>query len=335
MNNYIKNISKNNLTIYDSIPTSSELFIPTSDLEKLLTNHLVGISLQGLALRTRSKVVKEKICEALGYPIPKSFTKTQPRFPGQNLDVYIQKSMNVQIWNEEIDENRRYAFLKVDTSDTIASIKVITGKKLIGFDKTGKLTTKYQATLSSNKSSALLSTDSDTVINWINYSSLTFEDVSPNFLPSPKGLLPIQEIYDRLTPLIGTQIDYIDSIQERNRGANLHKLICEHLGYNLYNDDGTYPDIKHQLLEVKLQTSPTIDLGLHSPEEGLPVLTINETTFTSKDIRYVIFDGAVENGFIILKRLYVVSGHDFNMHFPICKGRNQKIQLPLPQGFFD
>ena len=335
MINYVENISKSNLTIYDSIPTSSEFFIPTSDLERLLTNHLLGLSLQGLALKTRSKVIKTEICKALGYPIPKTFTKKKPRFPGQNFDVYIQKSMNVQIWNEEIDENRRYVFVKVDTSDIITSIKVITGKKLIDFDKTGKLTTKYQATLAPHKSSALLSRDSDTVINWINYSSLSFKDISPNFSPSPKGLLPIQEIYDRLTPLIGTQIDYIDSLQERNRGASLHKLICEHLGYYLYNDDGTYPDIKHQLLEVKLQTSPTIDLGLHSPEEGLPVLTVDNTTFTSKDIRYVIFDGAVENGFITLKRLYVVSGHHFNVHFPICNGRNQKIQLPLPQNFFD
>ena len=38
-----------------------------------------------------------------------------------------------------------------------------------------------------------------------------------------------------------------------------------YLGYSRYEDKGQFPDIRHQLLEVKLQTSPTIDLGLVLP----------------------------------------------------------------------
>ena len=68
----------------------AEYWIPTHRLEKLLNDGLCGKSLTGLPLRTRSKIVKSAVCEALGYPVPKSFKRTQPRFPGQQLDVYVQ-----------------------------------------------------------------------------------------------------------------------------------------------------------------------------------------------------------------------------------------------------
>ena len=59
--------------------------------------------------------------------------------------------------------------------------------------------------------------------------------------------------------------------QERNRGAALHALVCKALGYAGYQDDGQFPDVRHQLLEVKLQTSPTIDLGLVRPDSTEPL----------------------------------------------------------------
>ena len=79
-------IRQSGLTIYDYIdPRDDRLYIPTYALEVILRDSLVGLSLSGLALRTRSKVVKSAICEALGYPIPRSFAKTQPRFPPNYL----------------------------------------------------------------------------------------------------------------------------------------------------------------------------------------------------------------------------------------------------------
>jgi len=101
--NYI--ISDSGATIYDEqLAESNPLYIPDDALSRLLNEELVGMDLNGIPLRTRSKVVKTRICEILGYPVPKSFKKTQPRFPAQNFDVYIQKSLNVQIWNESIDQ---------------------------------------------------------------------------------------------------------------------------------------------------------------------------------------------------------------------------------------
>ncbi|MEG0528041.1 MAG: hypothetical protein RR531_11050 [Longicatena sp.] len=340
MINYEQYISQSGLSIYDTIsPYNQDLFIPNGALEEILSNYLVGLSLNGLALRTRSKVVKQEICRALGYPIPRSFMKTQPRFPGQNFDVYTQKSLNVQIWNEEVDYNRRYVFLRVNEDDIITRVKVITGNELVQYDRTGTLTTKYQATMQSFGQNHLFSTtDSENVSRWIIDSNNSLNGINPNETPDQFHLLPIDKVFKRLLPMVGKTISYIGAIQERNRGAELHSMICSHLGYSVFHDDGSYPDIANQLIEIKLQTSPTIDLGLHSPEDGAAVINGKDyTTFYSSDIRYVIFDGEVYGNRILLKNLYAVAGCDFTEFFPLFKGKGQnaKIQLPLPINFFD
>ena len=251
---YVDNIRKSGLTIYDVIPPEEiDLFIPTETLEEILSRELVGLSVAGLPLRTRSKFVKSQVAKALGYPVPNSFKKTQPRFPGQNFDVYTQKSFNVQIWNEEVKSSRRYVFLKINDADDITVVRVITGEELAEFDRTGTLTHKYQATMISRPTALLSYEDSTTVNNFI--SSVHNPQFSwPNELPSPCSLLPIDQIFNRLLTLVGQNINYLDALQERNRGAELHALICETLGYQSYEDDGSYPDIKNQLLEVKLQS---------------------------------------------------------------------------------
>jgi len=84
----------------------------------------------------------------LGLPVPKTFQKTQPRFFGQLFDTYIQKSNNLQIWNEDISLSRRYAIIQVSTDDIVQKVRVVTGELLSTFDKTGTFTQKYQARLS-------------------------------------------------------------------------------------------------------------------------------------------------------------------------------------------
>ena len=92
-------IRESGLSIYDPIEIGDpEFWIPTPELEALLSRALKGISFAGLPLRTRSKVMKGHVCQALGYPVPSMFKKTQPRFPGQLFVTYIQKSNNLQIW---------------------------------------------------------------------------------------------------------------------------------------------------------------------------------------------------------------------------------------------
>lgn len=338
MSNYPRNITHSGLTIYDYIsPSDLALYIPTYELQCILKDTMIGLSLGGYPLRTRSKVVKAAVCKALGYPVPMSFKKTQPRFPGQNFDVYTQKSMNVQIWNEEIDAARRYVFLRPDEADVIKAVKIITGEELVQYDRTGTLTRKYQATMNSYGRNICSHKDSPTVHNWIVDSNSNLIKVNPNNYPKRNQLLRISEIYKRLLPMVGKSISYLDAVQERNRGAKLHEMICAHLGYSIFEDDGMYPDIINQLLEIKLQTSPTIDLGLHSPLDGEQILSGEDTDFSSEDVRYAIFDGEVVGCRVLLRNLYLVTGEDFTKYFPLFKGKgtNAKLQLPLPYDFFD
>ena len=328
----IKNSAK---SIYDAIDAS--LLIPTEELEILLKDKLAGLSLAGFPPRTRSKVAKSAICQALGYPIPKSFKKTHPRFPAQNFDTYTQKSNNVQIWNEEIAPDRRYVFLRVDEHDVITTVRIITGDQLSKLDRTGTLTQKYQATMRNFGENRLFSpTDTPAISKWCSAIAPDLSSALPTEMPIPGALIPIAKIYEKLLPLTGTVICYLDALQDRNRGSQLHAAICQKLGYPQYADDGSYPDIVHQLIEIKLQTSPTIDLGLHSPEDEQIVICTSGQSFKSEDIRYIVFDASVDGDAIRLDHLYVVNGRDFTGAFPLFKGKvqNKKRQIPLPKGFF-
>ena len=323
-------------SIYDKVDEDN--LIPSCELESLLRRRLVGVELGRYPIRTRSKVVKSAICEAIGYPVPTSFRKTQPRFPAQNFDVYTQKSLNVQIWNEDIDLRRRYVLVRTDDSSTVTTVRVISGEDLANLDKTGTLTRKYQATMKHYGEDRLFAAfDTPNVNEWVSSSAIDLTAIMPIQKPSAGQLLPIADVYQRLLPLIGTNIDYIDAHQERNRGSALHAKICSMLGYGEYADDGQYPDIIHQLIEVKLQTSPTIDLGMHSPLDEETVLENGDKTFTSKDVRYVILDAKVDSGKITLDHLYVVNGEHFTEAFPLFQGKvqNRKLQIPLPKNFFD
>ena len=323
-------------SIYDKI--DEDRLIPSCELEALLKRRLVGIELERYPIRTRSKVVKSAICEAIGYPVPTTFRKTQPRFPAQNFDVYTQKSLNVQIWNEEIDLRRRYVFVRTDENSIVTTVRIISGEELAKLDKTGTLTHKYQATMKHFGKNCLFSAfDTLNMTEWLSSSTLDLSSTTPILKPSAGQLLPIADIYRRLLPLVGTSIDYIDAHQERNRGSALHAKICSMLGYSEYADDGQYPDIVHQLVEVKLQTSPTIDLGMHSPLDEEILLNNGDKTFTSKDVRYVILDAKIDSVKISLENLYVVNGEHFTEAFPLFQGnvQNKKLQIPLPRNFFD
>lgn len=334
------NIISSKLTIYDKVPVGDPLYwIPTSELEELLSHHLVGHNLSGLPLRTRSKIVKEEVCKALGYIPPKSFKKTQPRFLCQNFDVYTQKSNNLQIWNEEVSPSRRYVLIRICSNDEIKKVKIVTGDILSKLDKTGKLTQKYQASLISIPEDVKLLSKTDTLEmqNIVSTYNGFKVSTSPTEHPKLNEIMPIDEVFKRLQTIVGKRLPYLGALQERNRGDYLHKLACEALGYSSFKDDGRFPDVKHQLLEVKLQTSPTIDLGLFLPsnEESLDVPQIKRQNIRMCDTRYAIFYGNLENNEIIITKCYLVTGEQFFSHYRQFSGIkvNKKLQIPLPEGF--
>lgn len=335
-------IQTSGIDIYSSIEVGDANFwIPTLQLESLLNQGLIGLDLSGLALRTRSKVVKQAVCLALGYPIPQSFKKTQPRFFGQQLDIYTQKSRNLQIWNEELSPTRRYALIQISEQDIVTKIRVVNGQELASLDTTGTITTKYQAGLVVGTESHELISNQDTpeLSIFLNANTVFSKGVSPISEPQAGSLLPIQEIFNRLSPLVGCKFDDPGIDQERNRGEGLHRLICEYLGYSSYEDKGQFPDIRHQLLEVKLQTSPTIDLGLVLPSstDNVDVQQLGYYHPKHRDTRYVIFYAKTDGRFVTLTHIYVSTGADFFTRFRQFEGKvsNGKIQIPLPRTFFE
>ena len=341
-NRFVKAISQSGLSIYDPIEVGDpDLWIPVSDLESLLDSELMGLSLTGLPLRTRSKVVKEQVCRVLGYPVPSSFKKTKPRFPGQCFDTYIQKSNNLQIWNEELTPTRRYAIIHVSEGDVIDEVRVVTGDMLSFLDTTGTLTQKYQARLNPGKSFTELIVDKDTkrLLSLVDESArYQISSASPVDDPSAGSLLPIKTIYGQLRSLINHTFRDSGFDQERNRGAKLHRLVCEYLGYPDYRDDGRFPDVRHQLLEVKLQTSPTIDLGLVCPnsKEALDVPKLNRKQIRHRDVRYALFYAKTDGQRVTLTHFYLTTGETFFRRFPQFQGKvlNKKLQIPLPGDFF-
>ena len=342
--NYVAEIVKSGLNIYSPIAVGDpRLWIPSSDLEALLDFGLHGISLQGMANRTRSKFVKSAVCKILGYPTPRSFTKTQPRFPGQCFDTYVQKANNLQIWNEEISAERRYVLINVAEDDKIQKVKVVTGADLALLDTTGTLTQKYQARLPllGDARAELVSGADTEVLRPLTLQKLipTTFTTPPTSYPTRDALLPMSAIFDRLSGLVNRHFSAVGFNQERNRGGELHKLVCEALGFTAYQDNGRFPDVLHQLVEVKLQTAPTIDLGLVRPDSTdlLDVPQIAGQQVRHCDVRYAIFYGDNNGTTITLTHFFLTNGQDFFNCFTQCQGKvlNKKRQIHLPRTFFD
>jgi len=318
-----------------------ELWIPSAELETLLKKGLLGWSLDGLPIRTRSKVVKTGICETLGYPIPKSFRRVQPRFLGQLFDVYVQKSNNLQIWNEGLSASRRYVLIGVSADDLITDIRVVTGETLAFLDTTGTLTQKYQARFikSENPLELVASIDTKNLTPLLSTDSkIKLADNSPTEYPLSNNILPIAEVFARLSVLVGKVFVDAGIDQERNRGAELHRLVCKSLGFKDYLDDGRFPDIQQQLIEVKLQTSPTIDLGVVLPTstEPLDLSQIKGHQIRHCDVRYAVFGAETNGKLVTINKLVLTTGESFFKRFQQFQGNvlNRKLQIRLPGDFF-
>jgi len=313
--------------IYDDLSDRPMLIYSKGELEAILGHRLAGLCLD-YPIRTRSKVVKEAVCRALGYEPPSSFSKVRPRFLAQGFDVYVQKANNLQIWNEEISPNRRYVLIRVDAAGSVTKVRVVLGTDLAVLDTTGKLTKKFQAKAKSRPATSRLVSVVDTASLLAHVANLSSE--SPI---SPSRFLTIRALYQRLVLLVGQKFKNPGHDQERLRGATLHAIVQKALGEDDYRDNGQIPDVPAQLLELKLQTGPTIDLGLFSPDDGMPVSSLGGVRHS--DIRYAVFYATNNGDSITLDNVIVSTGADFFTCFNKFGGLgvNAKLQIPLPGGF--
>lgn len=318
----IEAIRQSGLSIYESLAGRDHLRLSDHQLQLALTAGLLGLRLN-YKLRTRSKVVKSRICDVLGYPVPKSFKKAQPRFPGQDFDVYTQKALNLQIWNEDVAANRRYVLVRLNSEDLVVAVRVISGAAIAALDKTGTLTSKFQAKSREPIVESVLVSETDT-------------DTVQSLMATTRcsHLVPIDGLYSRLVGLEGTVFENPGHDQERLRGALLHALVQEALGEEEFTDSGQFPDVPSQLLELKLQMSATIDLGLISPDSSEQLGT--KCDALHRDIRYAVYFATLRDNDVRLDHVIVITGADFFKFFRRFEGNivNQKIQIPLPEELF-
>lgn len=329
-------IRRRGLSIYDALSPSDPAFYEFSALEAALRRHLIGLEIGG-AIRTRAKLAKMAVCDALGYPSPSSFAKTQPRFPGQNLDVYVQQSNNLQIWNEEVDPTRRYALIRPDAHDIVRDVRVVTGDALATYDTTGTLTSKYQAKRRSGSSGSSLISPIDTMTmqGWVSHSPPRSARRSDE-APSPGNVLTISQVFERLLQLEGRRIVDPGPTQDRLRGEVLQEEVAKALDAEPYANTGQWPDLRAQAIEVKLQTSPTIDLGLVLPSSTAAAPSLGPD-FRHCDVRYaVVYATPTGTNQLLLTDVVVTTGEDFFQEFVQFGGLtvNRKLQLHLPDTFF-
>jgi hypothetical protein len=336
-------IRASGVSIYEPLGRLPELVYPTPVLEARLAETLTGLQWDAPP-RTRAKMAKTAVCEALGYKSPSTFSQERPRFPGQDVDVYVQMANNLQIWNEEVSPTRRFVLIRVDASNRVTAVRVLTGVEVALLDRTGTLTSKYQAKRRSGRTGSLLVSPVDTG-NLLRLlaplpsppaNSLTGQSAADR--PIDGAVYTIAALFDLLRALVGAEFRDPGTTQDRLRGVAVQRLVSVALGIGTYSDNGQFPDIQSQVLEVKLQLAPTIDLGLVAPNSTAPADVV-AAGLHHCDIRYAVFyaerDPRVAAS-LRLTEVVVTTGGDFFGEFQQFGGRvvNSKLQIPLPRDLF-
>lgn len=324
--------------IYEPLAEHPEVVYTSAELEALLADELIGWVFDA-PIRTRAKLAKQAVADALGYPIPATLQKTKPRFPGQDLDVYVQQSNNLQIWNDEVSPTRRYAVLGLDQRNRVEAVRVVEGVELATFDGTGTLTSKYQAKRLTGRTGSTLVSLKDTPqfvaeLGPVDHlESTALAELRPSDVPWRGRVLGVAALHAKLLGLVGHEL--ADSQSERQRGEQLHRAACEVLGLGSYADTGRFPDIVCQALEVKLQVAPTIDLGLVTPNSEETAVTLSPR-LRHCDTRYLIAYAIRDKINLRIEHVVTTTGADFFSEFRRFGGlvQNRKLQLRLPADFF-
>ena len=298
--------------IGQTIPMTGKSRTDGSNFRKIVTNHLL------------SNYMPEAADE---YEIVPPKQKGVPAFLREYIDTYIVttgNSYNLQVLG------------KINADNCIESIVVMTPDYIENrFGKFGKPTVKQQLIIS-NKKREYIIRDGGMVIADSNLPQeiLASGDETINadvsIKDEPNKVLPIEIIDERISDkLIGKKLDI--SLSTKQRGQQLERMVAYQLGYSGKQDslEGGYPDIRNQMLEVKVQDSPTIDLGKYSPQFEEQI----NDNFTTRTIRYLIaltnaMDGAIDG-------LIMCPGEELGKSFTYVAEKSFKCQRSIPMNFFE
>lgn len=255
--------------------------------------------------------------------VKKKVPKGTPKILNQLLDVQLiskgneRHKFNLQVWNRvptddsilcvtqhnEVIISKDIRFLlgyQDNNKQIISSIGLFTAKDIenvfnVKFTKTK--TIKEQLILSDSfqerlkKEKLYFGKDRFLIpdktrkerIEYIRGNNIRFQD-------QPKGLdhlFPIESLIKIVYN--GLQSHESKWISRKIDSQEVERLIVNSLGYLISDNEtleGYFPDVRNQLLEIKIQSERTVDLGRYTPQRKME---INETPgYTTQDIRYLI-----------------------------------------------
>jgi hypothetical protein len=286
--------------------------------------------------------------------------KGVPKMIREMIDTYIVTTgdtYNLQIWNRYPNSNSilvkytngetirskdiRLIFIKINTvTAKIDSIVILTPEYIENkFGKFGKPTIKHQLLILPKQREIIINSE-NSILSFSDTKNLTYrichtcKSTPENMLKKPdfQDLFSIGLLKDMVAKkLIGKTLEANDT---KNRGQALERLVLHLLGYsedNLTSLAGGYPDIPNQLLEIKVQDSPTVDLGKYSPETE--ELVFEDSNVTTGDIRYLIALTNSQTG--IIEGIVLVPGEKLGEIFTYISDISFKCQRSISMSFFE
>lgn len=318
--------------------------------------------------RTNGSKLRKLINEALNdgsiltadkddYDVVPDKGKGVPRLLGCLCDSYIVttgEKYNLQVWNrvpnsssilikyhdnENVITSKdiKFILVKVNPDTNIITTIIIATPEYIEnkFGVFGVPTIKHQMIISDSKRASILSQENNILLkkdshNMSSYLAAQYSvpESKLSDAPVPGKIFSLECIKEKVKPLIGQRLESADT---KTKGQSLERLVATQLGY-LETDTlvGGYPDIPNQLLEIKVQDSPTVDLGKYSPMT--PEIIDNKMLLTTEDVRYLI---ALTNSEGIIEGIVLSSGKNLKDEFTFVKGTSFKCQRSIPMTFFD
>jgi len=319
-----------------------------------------GSNIRKLIASTLEQQDLPELAEESEYEIVPPKGKGVPRIAREFIDTYIVTSgtsYNLQVWNRIPASNTllikyesgeslhcndvRFIFVRIDISKSvIASIIILTPEYIeYKFGKFGKPTIKHQLLISSKARAAIYESE-DKILSFPDSKKLSYyitHDYNPPKLgmveePDLKELYSISLLKEMVAKkLIGKKLE---AASTKNRGQALERMTLELLGYKVEENEllyGGFPDIKNQLLEVKVQDSPTVDLGKFTPEKE--EIVIEEKTLTTFDVRYMI--ALTDSKTEIIEGIILSPGEKLGKVFSYVSDQSYKCQRAIPMAFFD
>lgn len=319
-----------------------------------------GSNVRKLIAATLEKHQLPESAELDQYEIVPPKGKGVPKLTREFIDTYIVTSgtsYNLQVWNRspaaetllikyESGESLkctdvRFLFVRIDTErNVIASIIILTPKYIVDrFGKFGQPTIKHQL-LISRKVRKDIYESKDKILCFPDSKKLTYH-IRHHYLPPTSRMVEEPDIKNLYSisllkkmvaeKLIGFKLN---AAATKHRGQALERRTLELLGYEVKELDllyGAFPDIRNQLLEVKVQDSPTVDLGKFSPETE--EIVVKGTSLTTFDVRYLI---ALTNPQTeIIESIILCPGEKLGEIFSYVSAQSYKCQRAIPMAFFE